>query len=230
MAYLLPVTAQSGQARLEVGQRKGKLMVMLHNYEGDDSLTCAIEGSGNLLETDYNAGKVLRIDARMLKPGPVTVTMRDKQTHTLIAEQQTKILIENSNIDLEEVTVTGSRKLQKPLNNYNQKPSRGYQPGDPRIERAAKMKHLIAPLGIREGRNDDGEPYLTTPDNAGIKVYVDNFVETDHDYVLNQLLPTDVKAIEYFTPNNASNSLFGVRPTQAGKVPGVLFIFLKDGK
>lgn len=74
----------------------------------------------------------------------------------------------------------------------------------------------------------DGEPHISTPDNAGVLPYVDNIREEDHSYILN-LQPTDVKSIEYFTPNNAINGFFGARPSPDGKVPGVLFIFLKDG-
>ena len=218
------------QARLEVGQRKGKLLVLLHDYDGADSLVCTVEGSDNQLEVDYNLGKVLRIDARMLRPGAVTVTMRNRLTGEIVAEVQTKILMENGSIDLSEVTVTGSKKKQTPLNSYQREPPRGYKPGDPRIGRAAKMIHLLTPLGIREARTDNGEVYLTTNGNAGLKIFVDGIVETDHDYVLNNLLPTDVKAIEYFTPNDPRNSIFGVRPRSwSGLVPGVLFIFLKDG-
>lgn len=105
---------------------------------------------------------------------------------------------------------------------------RGFQEEDPRIERAANMQQLLTSLGMRAVYRD-GEAYITTPDNAGVKIFVDNIVETDHDYVIN-LLPTDIKSIEYFTPNNSINGFFGVRPVSySGKVPGVLFVFLKDG-
>ena len=99
----------------------------------------------------------------------------------------------------------------------------------PKIERAANMQQLLTQLGIRI-TYQGGEPYITTPDNAGLDIYVDNMnYSDDHDYVLN-LIPANVKTVEYFTPNNSVNSIFGVRPAPfTGKVPGVLFIFLKDG-
>ena len=130
-------------------------------------------------------------------------------------------------IDLPEVTKIGKR--QKPLKNnfLNFEAPRGFQEGDPRIERAVTMQQLLISLGMRVGYAD-GSAYITTPDNAGVLSYVDNIREEDHEYVLN-LLPTDVKSIEYFTPNNAINGFFAARPANYGKVPGVLFIFLKDG-
>ena len=77
--------------------------------------------------------------------------------------------------------------------------------------------------------NDGADGYITTPNNTGVMLYVDNIREEDHDYVLN-IVPTDIKSIEYFTPNNAINGFFGARPASfSGKVPGVLFVFLKDG-
>jgi len=131
-------------------------------------------------------------------------------------------------IELPEVTKIG--KKQKPLrrNFMNMEAPRGFQEGDPRIERAVTMQQLLINLGMRVAYTNNGEPYITTPDNAGVLPYVDNFREEDHSFVLN-LLPTDVKSIEYFTPNNAINGLFAARPANHGKVPGVLFIFLKDG-
>ena len=91
------------------------------------------------------------------------------------------------------------------------------------------MAQLLTSLGIRVNYYD-GEPNINTPDNAGLDIYVDHInMNDDHDYVLN-LVPANVRAIEYFTPNNATNSIFGVRPQSfTGKVPGVLFIFLNDG-
>ena len=108
---------------------------------------------------------------------------------------------------------------------------RGYREGDPRIEQAVTMQQLLTSLGMRIVSDENGEQYITTPDNAGVKVYIDNFVESaeEHGYVLS-LPPTDIRSIEYFTPNSPINGFYGVRPVSySGKVPGVLFIFMKDG-
>ncbi len=136
-----------------------------------------------------------------------------------------------SYIELPEVLKIG--KKQKPLksNIMGIEAPRGYREGDPRIEQAATMQQLLTSLGMRIQTNGVGDQYITTPDRAGVKVYLDNFVESaeEHSYVLS-LPPTDIRSIEYFTPNNSINGFFGVRPVSySGKIPGVLFIFLKDG-
>lgn len=216
---------------IEVGQRKGKLLIQLHDYKGTDSLVCTVTGNGNDIVSDYNKEKVLRIDSEMLKAGEVTISIKDQQTGTLIAETQITIRMENAGIELQEVSVMGSKKKKKTpvLNHYNMDPPRGFKPGDPKIGQANDMKQLLTSLGIRVNYYN-GAPHITTPDNAGLDIYVDNMnMNDDHDYVLN-LVPANVKAIEYFTPNNATNGIFGVRPQSfTGKVPGVLFIFLNDG-
>lgn len=216
---------------IEVGQRKGKLLIKLHDYEGTDSLICTVIGNGNNLVSGYNQGKVLRIDSEMLKAGEVTISIKSHQTGTLIAETPITIRMENASIELQEVSVTGNKKKKDTpvLNRYNMDPPRGFKTGDPRIGQAASMAQLLTSLGIRV-TYFNGDPYITTPDNAGLDIYVDDMnMNDDHDYVLN-LVPANVKAIEYFTPNNATNGIFGVRPQSfTGKVPGVLFIFLNDG-
>lgn len=215
---------------IEVGQRKGKLLIKLHDYEGTDSLVCTVIGNGNNLVSGYNQGKVLRIDSEMLKAGEVTISIKSHQTGTLIAEAPITIRMENASIELQEVSVTGNKKKKDTLvlNRYNMDPPRGFKTGDPRIGQAASMAQLLTSLGIRV-TYFNGDPYITTPDNAGLDIYVDDMnMNYDHDYVLN-LVPANVKAIEYFTPNNATNGIFGVRPQSfTGKVPGVLFIFLND--
>ena len=214
-----------------MGQRKGKLLIKLHDYEGTDSLICTVIGNGNNLVSGYNQGKVLRIDSEMLKAGEVTISIKSHQTGTLIAETPITIRMENASIELQEVSVTGNKKKKDTpvLNRYNMDPPRGFKTGDPRIGQAASMAQLLTSLGIRV-TYFNGDPYITTPDNAGLDIYVDDMnMNDDHDYVLN-LVPANVKAIEYFTPNNATNGIFGVRPQSfTGKVPGVLFIFLNDG-
>ena len=216
---------------IEVGQRKGKLLIQLHGYEGTDSLICTVTGNGNDIVSDYNQEKVLRIDSEMLKAGEVTISIKNQQTVMLIAETKNTIRMENASIELQEVSVTGSKKKKKTpvLNPYKMDPPRGFKPGDPKIGQANDMKQLLTSLGIRVNYYD-GEPNINTPDNAGLDIYVDHInMNDDHDYVLN-LVPANVRAIEYFTPNNATNSIFGVRPQSfTGKVPGVLFIFLNDG-
>lgn len=193
------------------------------------------EGTTFLLQGTRNSGKTafveLQIDSltfpKVALPHYALTESPDLSTFRTQAQTQ-QMYSRAGYIELPEVTKIG--KKQKPLrrNFMNMEAPRGFQEGDPRIERAVTMQQLLINLGIRVAYTNNGEPYITTPDNAGVLPYVDNFREEGHSFVLN-LLPTDVKSIEYFTPNNAINGLFAARPTNHGKVPGVLFIFLKDG-
>ena len=146
-------------------------------------------------------------------------------------QQAAKQVVFNSiyrSVELPEVVKTGKRHKPQKRNLMSIEAPRGIPAGDPRIENAATMQQLLTGLGLWT-YYIGGDGFITTPDRAGVKIYLDNFEETDHDYVLN-LLPQEVSSIEYFTPNNAVNGFFGVRPVSfTGKVPGVLFIFLKNG-
>ena len=193
------------------------------------------EGTTFLLQGTRNSGKTafveLQIDSltfpKVALPHYALTESPDLSTFRTQAQTQ-QMYSRAGYIELPEVTKIG--KKQKPLrrNFMNMEAPRGFQEGDPRIERAVTMQQLLINLGMRVAYTNNGEPYITTPDNSGVLPYVDNFREEDHSFVLN-LLPTDVKSIEYFTPNNAINGLFAARPANHGKVPGVLFIFLKDG-
>ena len=193
------------------------------------------EGTTFLLQGTRNSGKTafveLQIDSltfpKVALPHYALTESPDLSTFRTQAQTQ-QMYSRAGYIELPEVTKIG--KKQKPLrrNFMNMEAPRGFQEGDPRIERAVTMQQLLINLGMRVAYTNNGEPYITTPDNAGVLPYVDNFREEDHSFILN-LLPTDVKSIEYFTPNNAINGLFAARPANHGKVPGVLFIFLKDG-
>lgn len=224
--HLLVVNGQTGQ-RWE--------------FELGDSTSFALgvdnpEGSTFLLEGTRNSGKTslveLQIDSltfpKVALPHYALTESQDLSAFRTQAQTQ-QMYSRAGYIELPEVTKIGKR--QKPLKNnfLNFEAPRGFQEGDPRIERAVTMQQLLINLGMRVAYTNNGEPYITTPDNAGVLPYVDNFREEDHDYILN-LVPTDIKSIEYFTPNNAINGFFGARPASySGKVPAVLFIFLKDG-
>jgi hypothetical protein len=223
--HLLVVNAQTGeQWEFELGDST-------HFSLGVDNP----EGTTFLLQGTRNSGKTafveLQIDSltfpKVALPHYALTESPDLSTFRTQAQTQ-QMYSRAGYIELPEVTKIG--KKQKPLrrNFMNMEAPRGFQEGDPRIERAVTMQQLLINLGMRVAYTNNGEPYITTPDNAGVLPYVDNFREEDHSFVLN-LLPTDVKSIEYFTPNNAINGLFAARPANHGKVPGVLFIFLKDG-
>ena len=223
--HLLVVNAQTGeQWEFELGDST-------HFSLGVDNP----DGTTFLLQGTRNSGKTafveLQIDSltfpKVALPHYALTESPDLSTFRTQAQTQ-QMYSRAGYIELPEVTKIG--KKQKPLrrNFMNMEAPRGFQEGDPRIERAVTMQQLLINLGMRVAYTNNGEPYITTPDNAGVLPYVDNFREEDHSFVLN-LLPTDVKSIEYFTPNNAINGFFAARPANYGKVPGVLFIFLKDG-
>jgi hypothetical protein len=75
---------------LELGQRKGQLLIQL-SKPTDVPLACVLYGSGNLIVADYTSGKVLRIDSQTLRPGSLSVAMVNRETGSIIAENQTFI-------------------------------------------------------------------------------------------------------------------------------------------
>ena len=121
--------------------------------------------------------------------------------------------------------VVKESKAKRNQNYARMEARRSLQEGDSRIENAVSMRALLHSLGIYTESIDGEERFRMW--QVG-KCYVDNYHETDDEYVLN-IVPSDVKSIEYFTPNDPQNTLFGVRADQRGRIPGVLFIFLKDG-
>lgn len=134
---------------------------------------------------------------------------------------------------LDEV-VKVSRKPYRYLNLAGIAPHRGFKVGDPRLTRAATMAQLLQQLGLRIDY-PDGHARIRTNINAPLRVYIDNYAGWDDDYILN-LMPTDVKSIEYFLPNHAENAIFGTlgwgtQPSGngTGMVSGILFIYLNDG-
>ena len=241
----------TGRVKGSLGQRIKKPHLLVVNgrtgqqweFELGDSIRFAVavdnpEGTTFQMEGTRRSGKTsfveLKIDSltfpKVTLPHYQLTDSPDLAAFRTQAQTQ-QMYNRESYIELPEVLKIG--KMQKPLksNFMSIEAPRGFQEGDPRIERAATMQQLLTSLGMRIKTNGVGDQYITTPDRAGVKVYLDNFVESteEHSYILS-LPPTDIRSIEYFTPNNAINGLFGVRPVSySGKVPGVLFIFLKDG-
>ena len=70
--------------QLEVKQRKGNMLVKLHNYSDTTSLVCVIQGSGNNLVADFDPEKVLKVSGTLLNRGAVTISSaRKKPTKSL---------------------------------------------------------------------------------------------------------------------------------------------------
>ena len=241
----------TGRVKGSLGQRIKKPHLLVVNnrtgqqwdFELGDSTRFSLavdnpEGSVFTLEGTRRSGKTsfveLKIDSltfpKVTLPHYKFTSSSDLTAFKTQAQTQ-QMYNRESYIELPEVLKTGKKRKPLKSNIMGLEAPRGFQEGDPRIERAATMQQLLTSLGMRIQTNGNGDQYITTPDHAGVKVYVDNFVESaeEHGYVLS-LPPTDIRSIEYFTPNNPINGFFGVRPVSySGKVPGVLFIFLKDG-
>ena len=130
----------------------------------------------------------------------------------------------DNEVMLPELIKTGKSSAKKYNHNFMRKEApRGIAEGDPRLEWVTLVKTLVAQLGIFVARDEDGKEYL-----PHVECYVDDFRETDHEELLN-INVHNIKSIEYFPKNNSENTIFGVRVSPNGTVPGVLFIFLKDG-
>lgn len=184
-------------------------------------------GVDRLVQLDVDAQQFPKLKIPESIP-TTTIPSAVLQTYNRQASKQVALNRVYRTIELPEVVKNGRKHRPQKSNLMRIEAPRGIPAGDQRLGNASNVQQLLISLGMRV-YYIDGEGYITTPDNAGVVVYVDNMKEEDHDYVLS-LVPTDIKSIEYFTPNNAVNGLFGARPASfSGKVPGVLFIFLKDG-
>lgn len=223
--HLLVVNNRTGQRwKFELGDST-RFAVAVDNPNGT---TFTLEGTRHSGKTSYVELQIDSLTFPKVKLPHYQLTPSTSDLSTFVTQSQTQqMYLRTGSIELPEVEKVG--KKQKPLkqNIMSLEAPRGFPSGDARIGNAANVQQLLTSLGMRVYYYN-GEGFITTADNAGLKVYVDNFEETDHDYVLN-LVPQNISSIEYFTPNNAVNGFFGVRPGPTGKVPGVLFVFLKDG-
>lgn len=233
----------TGRVKGSLGQRiKNPHLLVVNSLTGQrwefelgDSTRFALavdnpEGSIFLLEGTRRSGRTsfveLQIDSvtypKVTLPHYTLVASPDRSAFTRQTETQ-QMYAQAGYIELPEVVKVGKKRQPQRENLMRIEAPRGIQEGDPRLERAATMRQLLNSLGMLTG-----DTYITTYDYAGVKIYVDNMWEEDESNVLD-LVPANVKSIEFFTPNNAINCIFGVRPSPNGKIPGVLFIFMKDG-
>ena len=218
--HLLVVNSQTGQRwEFELGDSTC-FALAVDNPEGSTFLLEGTRRSGRTsfveLQIDSVSYPKVSLPHYTLAGGP------DLSAFTHQAQTQ-QLFTQAGYIELPEVVKVGQKRQPRKNNMMGIEAPRGISEGDPLLERAVTMRQVLNSLGMLTG-----DTYITTYDYAGVKIYVDNMVEEDHSYVLN-IVPTDIKSIEFFTPNNGINSMFGVRPSPNGKIPGVLFIFLKDG-
>lgn len=219
---LLFVNTRLGQQyEFELGD-SSRFSVIVDNPENSTFVLQGARKNGNTSFVELNIDPQTFPQPQLPQPSKRVMGLREANTFAAQAFSQQKYSSAGT-IELPEVVKKSAKK--KTMNYSGMEAARSLQEGDSRIEHAVSMRALLHPLGIYT-ETIDGEEHFRYWQVG--KCYVDNYHETDHQYVLN-IQPTDVKSIEYFTPNNPQNTLFGVRADERGFVPGVLFIFLKDG-
>lgn len=219
---LLFVNTRLGQQyEFELGD-SSRFSVIVDNPENSTFVLQGSRKNGNTSFVELNIDPQTFPQPQLPQPSKRVMGLKEANTFAAQAFSQQKYSSAGT-IELPEVVKKSAKKKMK---NYSlMEAARSLNEGDSRIEHAVSMRALLHPLGIYT-ETIDGEEHFRYW-HVG-KCYVDNYVETDHQYVLN-IQPTDVKSIEYFTPNDPRNTLFGVRADERGRIPGVLFIFLKDG-
>ncbi|MBQ7420492.1 MAG: hypothetical protein IJV17_07150 [Prevotella sp.] len=218
--HLLVVNSRTGQRwEFELGD-SSRFAVAVDNPNGT---TFQLEGTRRSGKTAFVELQIDSLTFPKVKLPHYQLTSSTTDINAFVTQSQMQQMYTRAGyIELPEVEKVGKKPKAQRENVMGIEALRGIPAGDPRLERAPTVAAQLAMLGL----------YATFVDGVGIipftKVYVDNIVEEDHDYVLN-LPATDIKSIELFPKENAINGMFGVRPTPDGHVPGVLFIFLKDG-
>ena len=218
--HLLVVNSRTGQRwEFELGD-SSRFAVAVDNPNGT---TFQLEGTRRSGKTAFVELQIDSLTFPKVALPHYQLTATTSDLSSFVTQSQTQQMYARAGyIELPEVEKVGKKPEVQRENIMSIEALRGIPEGDPRLERAPTVAAQLAMLGL----------YATFVDGVGVipftKVYVDNIVEEDHDYVLN-LPATDVKSIELFPKENAINGMFGVRPTRDGHIPGVLFIFLKDG-
>ena len=143
------------------------------------------------------------------------------------SEKQRMYMNADKMIELPDIEVKGKRQMWR---NRRKMVGRGIAEGDPEIERFPNMESMIRSLGIIIKVGDDGVPYFgkQTPTFNGngftlTPIYVDDLQIEQQD--LWDYLPTQISQIEYLTPNDAANIVYGSEAVTSG----CLLVYLKDG-
>ena len=155
---LIPCTAQSNDKlpQLEVQQRKGNMLIKLHNYNDTTTLlVCVIQGSGNNLEADYDPEKVLKVSGTLLNRGAATISIRTKETDEVVARCDTTIRLENATFNLPEVTVSGmKRPIKSHISHSMGLPSFMFTENHPKLKVFQDLNMLLNNIGVK--RHTDG--------------------------------------------------------------------------
>ena len=182
IVVLMPCKAQSNGKlpQLEVKQRKGNMLVKLHNYNDTTSLVCVIQGSGNNLETDFDPEKVLRASGT-------------KGTDEVIARCDTIIRLENATFNLPEVTVSGmKRPIKSRISHSMGLPSFMFTENHPKLKVFQDLNMLLNNIGVKRGTGEYGQIYFY----AQI-VVVDGKGEIDPVPPIS-ISPSDIKQLDFY--------------------------------
>ena len=191
----MPCKAQSNGKlpQLEVKQRKGNMLVKLHNYNDTTSLVCVIQGSGNNLETDFDPEKVLRASGTLLNRGDATISIRTKGTDEVIARCDTIIKLENATFNLPEVTVSGmKRPIKSHISHSMGLPSFMFTENHPKLKVFQDLNMLLNNIGVKRGTGEYGQIYFY----AQI-VVVDGKGEIDPVPPIS-ISPSDIKQLDFY--------------------------------
>jgi len=192
---LIPCTAQSNDKlpQLEVQQRKGNMLIKLHNYNDTTLLVCVIQGSGNNLEADYDPEKVLKVSGTLLNRGAATISIRTKETDEVVARCDTTIRLENATLSLPEVTVLGmKRPIKSTISHSMGLPSFMFTENHPKLKVFQDLNMLLNNIGVK--RHSDG--YGQFHFYAQI-VVVDGKGEIDPIPPIS-ISPNDIKQLDFY--------------------------------
>ncbi len=90
----------SPMTALQIVQRKEQLFIQ-YNQQTHLPMSCVLYGSGNLVVTDYQTGKVLRIDSQSLRPGLLNIAFVNRENGDILAEGETTIEEPKSDINIQ---------------------------------------------------------------------------------------------------------------------------------
>ncbi len=152
-----------------------------------------------------------------------------KQAQRQQAYSRNGIDLDADGILLSEVVATGRRRTRREqIHNFARlEAPRGYQEGDPRIEKAFDLRTLLRPLGVPMTKSATTGQETINEDRC---LVFDQNSRCDFDEIEDLLARpvSEVASVEYFPPN-AQNSIFGARFSPTMGIQGVLFIHFKDG-
>ena len=190
---MLPCYSNDRLPQLEVKQRKGNMLIKLHNYNDTTSLVCVIQGSGNNLEADYDPEKVLKVSGTLLNRGDAIISVRTKETDEVIAQCNTTIKLENAVLNLPEVTVLGmKRPIKSSISHSMGLPSFMFTENHPKLKVFQDLNMLLNNIGVK--RHSDG--YGQFHFYAQI-VVVDGKGEIDPIPPIS-ISPSDIKQLDFY--------------------------------